>query len=88
MPIIPPPRGIAALGRNGRTSTRNIAFLSIAGVITTTVLIFRTLQPGKKITTPDERWAMRGGNADPNSQTDQGTFKSAPRPRTAVSKNY
>lgn len=69
-------------------STRNIALLSIVTVIATTAIVTRTIRSGKKITTADERWAMRGGNADPNNQTDQGTFKSAPRPRTAISKEY
>lgn len=67
-------------------SPRNRAILSIVGVIGGAVVIFKALKPGPKLYTPDERTDMRGGNADPNAQTDQGTLRSAPRPKPEIKK--
>jgi hypothetical protein len=55
--------------------------MSMIGVITGTVLLFKAMKPGPEIATNEERYAMRGGNASPANQTDQGTIRSSPRPK-------
>ncbi|OKL59416.1 hypothetical protein UA08_05201 [Talaromyces atroroseus] len=73
--------GMMKTARRTGMSSRKIAVLSTVGVIGGTILFFQYLKGGQKIVTANEHLAVRGGNADPGAQTDQGTTKSAPRVR-------
>jgi len=65
--------------RKNGMSSRNIAVMSVVGVIGGSILFFEYLKGGQPITKPEERLAWQGGNSDPGAQTDQGTNKSSPR---------
>jgi hypothetical protein len=68
-------------------SSRNIAFLSMVGVVTGTYLILKALKPGDDIVSEDERFSMHG-HTDPNQQTDQGQLSTPPRPKPQIKKDY
>lgn len=60
--------------------------MSMVGVVTGAVLLFKSMKPSDEIASNEERYAMRGGNASPSNQTDQGTIRSAPRPKPQLKK--
>ncbi|CRG86589.1 hypothetical protein PISL3812_03599 [Talaromyces islandicus] len=82
--VVAPEGSLVRFIRRATVSTRTRALVSMVSIIGGTVLLFRSLRTDSKLVTAQERSAMRGGNASPTAQTDQGTLRSSPRPNLEI----